>query len=365
MDIGLYIYKIIYAVLILFAVFLYYKKDWPAVGKRIVYCSLAFLILFFIIAFRNPYMGADLPGYIKGFETIHNWDWDLVTHESYQNYEHLYMILNKLIGEIKFDFQLLLAVCAFLSIFPASYYITRYSRLPSLSFIIYMGLPLFTLMFSGLRQVIAIGFCFWALIFAREKKLVPFLLAVIVAYFFHQSAIVFLIVYPLYYIKLGKQLRIATIVVIPFIYVFRMKIFVFFCSLFGKSPRVDNNGSMGLFILFVMIYIVCSLLCHTDDLEQNALLNIFYIACCCQAMAGLNNLIIRVGYYFMIGLICLIPSIIEKSDVRDGKTFIMLTGEESKGVVIFAFFALFTLFGYRLLTGTSWAMAYPYYFCWQ
>ena len=81
-----------------------------------------------------------------------------------------------------------------------------------------MGLPVFLLNFSGLRQAIAMGITALSFNFIKEKKPVQFILLVILASLFHKSAIVFLAMYPIYNIKLDKFGKVMSIVVLGIVY---------------------------------------------------------------------------------------------------------------------------------------------------
>ena len=142
-----------------------------------------------------------------------------------------------------------------------------------------MGLPVFLLNFSGLRQAIAIGITALSFNFIKEKKPVQFILLVILASLFHKSAIVFLAMYPIYNIKLDKFGKVMSIVVLGIVYFARVKIFNIAMSILGYTIAPDMNGSILLFIFYTMIYIL-AMLCETpgNKVEIGAR-NMFYVAC--------------------------------------------------------------------------------------
>ena len=55
--------------------------------------------------------------------------------------------------------------------------------------------------FSMMRQGIAVAICIYSLVFFVNKDILKFLLTVTIAYFFHNSAILMLLLIPLYYMK--------------------------------------------------------------------------------------------------------------------------------------------------------------------
>ena len=125
-----------------------------------------------------------------------------------------------------------------------------------------MGLPVFLLNFSGLRQAIAMGITALSFNFIKEKKPVQFILLVILASLFHKSAIVFLAMYPIYNIKLDKFGKVMSIVVLGIVYFARVNIFNLAMSILGYAIVPDMNGSIMLFIFYTMIYILAMLWKH-------------------------------------------------------------------------------------------------------
>ena len=113
------------------------------------------------------------------------------------NFERGFIIYNKLVGFLGTDRQMFLFVTAAVSIVPIMYYLSKNSKNMLLSIIIYLGLPVFLLCFSGLRHAIAIGITSLSMIYIKEKSLVKFILLVLLASTFHFTAIVFLIAYPI------------------------------------------------------------------------------------------------------------------------------------------------------------------------
>lgn len=325
--------------------------------KRFTICG--FVLVSSVIALRHPSMGWDLGygnvfgGYLESFDRINGFSWQEVLNiERFQNYEYGYIVFNKLIGSICNNQQFFLAICAIVSIVPVFYFIYKRSDDSRLSVLIYLGLPVFMLLFSGLRQAIAIGICVLSILFIQNKKPVGFMLLVLFAMLFHSSAATFLFAYPAYYIKLNKSFRIVSVFLLGIIFAFRKTIFPVLCEWFGYNDvTMDNNGAITLFLVFIAIYVYCFLFGSKAD---HGYLNLFYIACICQAMAGLHNTVLRVSYYYMLALVILLPSVIKNT--KDNTVQII-----SKIVVPICFIA-FALFSFY---NSSWAEAYPHYWFWQ
>lgn len=325
--------------------------------KRIVLCC-CFLVCS-VIAFRHPSMGWDLGyqeswGYLDSFNRINEYSWKEVWElEGFLNYEKGYVLFNKVIGSIYNNQQFFLISCAIVSIAPVFILIYKYSDDPTLSTLIFLGLPAFLMLFSGMRQAIAIGICAMSILLLQNKKRILFVAVVLFASLFHSSALMFLFALPAYYVKMNRTFRVISTALLGVVFVFRESIFQILCRWFGyEDVTMDNNGAITLFIVFVAVYIYCYL--FDNDAENQGLLNIFYIACFCQAMGGLYSTIIRVGYYFMMALIVLLPQVIKNTQDRTVRVF-------SKLIVPICFIA----FALHSFYTSSWAETYPHYWFWQ
>lgn len=313
---------------------------------------LYFSFIFLLLALRAPNLGVDLGdgityGYLHSFDVIKNMTWADTFNASFLNYEKGYVVFNKLISDLFCDnHQVLLVCCAFLSVYPIAKFVKEYSKLPVLSAIIYLGLPCFVLCFSGLRQAVAIGMCSYSIIYIEKHELNKFILLVFFASLFHSSAILFSIAYVIYHIKLKKKYYWYSLILIPILYLFRYQIFTFLTRLLRPDASIDNNNSVTLFLVFVFIYVF--LIFFSNKGINWGLLNLFFVACVIQALAGVNSLILRVGYYYMIPLIVLLPNLIFESLKRDLSFFVI----SCAGVTIcFALFGLYTLIYSSLIGG--------------
>lgn len=328
------------------------------------YCVFAFILIAGLLAFRHPSMGVDLKygetsGYLGTYQAIAKSSWDKVLHLDFKNYERGYVIFCKLISYISRDEQCLLIVCALVSIFPLSYLICKYSENCLLSFVIYLGLPVFLTNYSAMRQVIAIAITAFSYIFIRNKKPVLFILTVLLASAFHSSAILFLVAYVLYYSGLMKRYRIASILILPLVFLFRNPLFGILSKLLKDNAVPDNNSAVTLFIVFTAVYIFTIIYSNKDDVHEEGLKNLFWLACVCLAFGGVYSIAIRVGYYFMIYLVLLLPKTVPNINLKandDNNT------ETVFYIIIMICFAVFGLYSIR--NGT-WAMSYPYSFFWQ
>ena len=351
-----------YAVLFMFAGMARFlkRKDERKYNKALFVVSSIVVVL--ILGLRHPSMGNDLRyqssnGYLGAFDSIVSYPWSSILYLKIMNFEQGFIIYNKLVGFLGTDRQMFLFVTAAVSVVPIMYYLSKNSQNMLLSIIIYLGLPVFLICFSGLRQAIAIGITSLSMIYIKEKSLVKFILLVLLASTFHFTAIVFLIAYPMYHIKASDKWDVISIISIPVVYVLRAPLFDILSKLLKKNAKMTDTGALTLFLIFTLIYIGLVMLNKKRN-RPGGYINIFYLACLCQAFAGVYYTAMRVAYYFMIALAVGLPEVLqEMKSEREGDS----TYKISYCVVVI----IFIIYGLYAIKTSSWAMAYPYKFFWN
>ncbi len=361
------IYYILYAVMTVIALTVQYiSKDLK--HRSGIICSLGFISVFLILALRHWSMGNDLGyyaiedvGYVQSFEKLSTYSWsEILKLKEYLNYERGYIIFNKLVGSINNDKQFFLGVCAFINISVMAFYIYKKSYLPFLSWIIFLGLPVFLMFYSGIRQSVAISITMIAMYWVEKKKPIPFILTVLLAWTFHKTAILFLLAYPMYYVKLTDLQKFIFALMIPVVFVLKGPLFTVLSKLFKEGAETETTGAGTLFVIFSAIYIALLLLNNYHNKKQNELINLFYVACLCQAFSGIYSTAMRVGYYFMVYLVIALPNTIYEFRFGNGRR-----GRNEFVISYMVIFAAFLLFGIYSIEHTTWACANPYVFFWE
>ena len=165
------------------------------------FCSI---ILLFFMAFRSPTVGADTKQYIYVFKQLSNIRLlDLLKNNrgGYElSFEYGYRLYNKLISYIGNSDQVITIANSILIIFLLSALIKKKSLYPLLSIWLYITLGIFQTQMNMSRNAIGILICYLSFDFIRERKLVKYILCVVLATLFHSSSILFL---PFYWIA-GK-----------------------------------------------------------------------------------------------------------------------------------------------------------------
>lgn len=273
-----------------------------------------FLILLLLVMLRHESVGSDTRNYANIFEKISRMSWEDLGKESL---EVGFLYFNKAISLISKEPQFFFAVTAVVVI--AMIYPT-YRRLcedPSLTIAIFCIMSTFVMMFSGIRQMIAIGIGFIAYEFTRKRKLIPFIVCVILAMIFHTSAFMLVFMYPLYHVKITKKWLIAVIPIMTLIFVFNKQIFTSIAVILERYTKYDasmaETGAYTIIILFAFFSIFAFLIPEESkmDKETIGLRNFLLLSLVLQMFAPLHTIAMRMNYYYIIFIPLLIPKIIE------------------------------------------------------
>ena len=190
-----------------------------------IYINISIIMMIIILGLRSPSMGVDLPGYISSYSIIKKVTFHSVINKSFLNYEKGFLLLMKVCGLVSENDQFLLFVCSAISLFPLAYLWKKYSRNTLMSIIVFLGTPIFLIYFSGLRQGIAIGIVCIAYEQIISKRPIRFVSLIILSSFFHTSALLFIIAYPIYWISLNEKIARISIVLLPLSFALRFPLF--------------------------------------------------------------------------------------------------------------------------------------------
>lgn len=318
-------------------------------------CVLGIVLLQGLRAYT---VGTDLKNYIPAFLVSDRWG--LLSGFKYQNYELGFSLLLQFLRRAGFNETALLFFISGIIHLLIGIVIYKYSKMPVMSFIIYICMGVFAFTFSGLRQSLAIAILFFSYVFIKNRKLIPYLLCIGLSMSMHASAIVFLPAYWLFNIRIR---RIHFIAIIPFtigVFVFRRPLYVLIYYLYkGGSPLVKETGAYEMLLLMILIYITSYLFdvkgegAGEVDSDLNAYRNLMLIAVIIQIFTSQSDVIGRAGYYYFIFASLLIPEFICK---QRGKQKMLIIC----GLTLFLFFFFWWT---TLRTGSM--NIVPYKFYWQ
>ena len=233
-------------------------------------------------------------------------------------------------------------------------FIYRNSEDMILSTVMFVSLGIYGFMVQGMRQAMAMSICLFAIELCKKRNFWHFLAfvgVVLFATFYHTSAIVFLIVYFLYGLKMNAVSGLAfTLFCGVLIACSNMLVAIgneIFDSNYGVA--VESGGFIATAI-YVLIVAAAILLKNENECDKNysfliyftALGMVLYFMRYLSAQAAE-----RVSFYFMFGQMALLPKVLNR-----------LPNREKNIAKIIVFILCIALYAYRLKSSN-------YDFFWQ
>lgn len=179
-----------YLLLVSFVMFWIFLEK-KTLNRKAFWVPLFILIVFASI--RSYLVGTDTGSYTADFRNLVDPDYYIFNSDI----EYGYQLLEYFLLEITHNYFWLFFITSFLIVYSYLKTIKNISIDYALSVFIFITLGFYTFSFNGLRQGIAIALCFLSLPYFLEQKLYKYFGMVILASFFHISAIIMLAFYLL------------------------------------------------------------------------------------------------------------------------------------------------------------------------
>ena len=269
--------------------------------------TVFFVIYIFLLGLRDSSVGIDTNSYLNYFSRLQFQDWKGVFDTTADEFG--FALLTKFIGSIAKSPQFYLMVLAVVSVGPLAYFYRKESKDALLCFSFFLISLLFEAFFSALREGVALGLVVPAYYFTKKKKIVPFILIVLLASTFHLSALILVALYPIYHAKITLK---WLWVVAPLMFIiYRYNAIIFNALLVNMGGKYANkyliygynaSGQYGLLILFVLISVYCFVMMDEEkaDADDIGLRNLLLLATALQLFAPLHVLASRINYYFIV-----------------------------------------------------------------
>ena len=329
-------------------------------------CVLAGFGLWVVLALRSPYCGVDLvsgvagsANYLNQFLRVTYYSLTQIAEGSlsyFTSSETGWLLYSKLVSLVTRDFQVFLAITAFIQIGLIGFVFYKYSSDIILSYIVYFCFGLYIMSFSGLRQSTAVAIAFFSFHFLINNKKWLFALAVLLAASLHTSALLFFIAYPLRKIQLSTTKSIiaifAVFVALPLLSFIIGTVVPF---LFGNRYQhyEDTGGAITLFLLYVAISLF-SLKIKLNTQRDSLYRSLIIVAVACQSLGYISaGAMTRIGFYFSIFFSLLFPELVKVYSAKDSRQILFTL----VSLLFFVFFYLTNIGGYLNVV--------PYYFFWE
>lgn len=339
----------------------YERKE--EISKQNCILTVFFVMLFMILALRDESIGRDLKNYKFYFENFSTFDFRGVFEGKR---DVLYVFLNWMVARYTNNYQVFLVIVALITVFPIAVVYNKDKQHSFLKIVLFMNMSTFIMLFSGLRQSIAIAVGVIAYEFVKRKKLLPFLLFAFIAWGFHHSAFMILLFYPLYHITFKKKHLWFVVPSIMIVFIFNKQIFALATNLIGSDKYTTTTSSTGAYtmiFLFAMFAVFSYVIPDEKkmDKETLGLRNFLLLAVLLQCFSPVHSLAMRMNYYYIIFIPMLLPKIITsaKDELKEIAYFAK--------VILILFFVSYYLFNTynSCQTGISALDTYPYVPFWK
>lgn len=335
--------------------------------KRTIVIDLFFSIFLMILMFRSIATGADLTNYSNMFVKYYTLSWsEIISGIFTGSFEAGYVILSKLLSYFTKDFQWMIVITSLISILPIWVLYRKNGYHPFLMAILFVNIAPFSMYFSGLRQSMAMAMSIPCYYNCKEKQLKNFLFCVCCAYFVHRSAIILLLMYPVYHAKIKDGLHLLYLIpALAILYIFNMPIFRFLMLFMEEKYYERYFSSIGYTGAYAILLVLLAFLIYSFtivdkkklDGEIIGLRNILVLCVAIQIFAGVHTIAMRMNYYYLVFVPILMTQIPNLCDNKNRQ--IALLSILCIGIFFFGYFY------YNLYTGTDLLNIYPYQGCWQ
>jgi transmembrane protein EpsG len=349
----------LFALLLLVPVFMQHigKRNYEKKNKAAL--TFFFSLLALLVMLRHPSVGTDTTSYKFTFEHISKLSWSEVGKGSS---EFCFAYFNKLISMIS-DEAVFFFIVSTITIVALIY--PTYSRLStdtSLVVVLFCTMSTFVMMFSGVRQMLAVALGFVAYELTRRRKLFWFFVVVVLAFLVHNSSFMLFIMYPLYHVRITKNWLYVVVPVVGGMFVFNQQIFSVATMILERYTRFEavtsSTGAYTMLILFALFTIFSFVVVDEEKMDEEAigLRNFMLLSLVVQLFAPLHTLAMRMSYYYMMFIPLLMPKIIACRSQRWSQ--IALIARHCMVLFFLAYDLLFIISGGSL-------DVFPYHFFWE
>lgn len=300
------IYIVTLALITFFAIVIY-TRNTEIQKKDKLFLTITFIILTFISGFRDVSVGTDTESYQSIFL---KYVYGLPDYHSELGYAYF----NKLIAMLSSNPQAIIIASSIIINLGVMRFIYKNSPNAWLSVYLYITLFFYFFSFNYTRQFIAISLVLLGWNFLKDKKIITFLIFVILATSFHTSAIISLLLIFIFFSRNNTRL-VPWILILSVISMLGMDtIFNYVFELFPRyqgynTGDISQSGGINSLILYLVIFLVTLIFRKKKDPDNNIALIIVTICAVLGVLSFEYYIFSRPSLYFNIFVIVIIPKI--------------------------------------------------------
>lgn len=289
--------------------------------QRKRFCIIATFNWIILSGCRAHWVGADTQAYGFVFGSTATKSWNAILGDFIAKYLHGadikdpgYPLLEKIFQLFSTNYQTFLMAIAVLFFVMMGIFIYKYSTQPYVSFVLFSCLFYSFFAITGHRQTIATAFVvFWGMEFIRKRKLIPFLIVVLLSSTVHKSVVGFIPFYFIYRIKINNLTLLFYWIGIIIAFIFRYQLLHFLQLLVGYESYQDYEGARAGTFIYMLIFIGVLVTvfykplirCGGELMEPS--MNALMVACFFSPLLLINPSLMRIVQYYSLFLLLLLP----------------------------------------------------------
>ena len=301
---------------------------------RKLFIVLISIILILQSGLRNWAVGSDTYAYYEAFERVKYSSWSELLQKFVDVYQlgegkdPGYDLLQKILQFVINDYQLYLILIAIIFFSAFGYFIYKNTSRVSdaiLAFVFYSVLFYAFFSITGHRQTIATAVALFCFELIKKRKLLPFLILLLVAATIHKSVLIFI---PLYFVAKLKNVKLYygfILFFFPLLFVFRVPVSNFFKVIGGYAEDFGINSQAGtpVFTALMILIAVFVFMRYKEVLLIKTEAKLYYIAFALALffvpLTWVNPSAMRVVQYFSIFMVVLIPVVVRSFTLNSVK----------------------------------------------
>ena len=323
-------------------------------------CYSVSLVMIIIAALRGITVGADTASYIRDYFAVRLYSYEQIIKVYLENPG--YYIVSKVFSDLEVPVQIWFAMVEGIYIYSVSRLVYRFSIDPALSYILFITIGFYGFSLAGLKQTIAMAFVFISYRYLYDSKYIRFIFFIVLASLFHLSSFVFLFAVVIHFLK---KIRFYYLIlsILFFIWMFSYNTIAsrvlnllnleHYASYLEMERESGGTLTMFFIILLIQLVSVVNMKAYAkeNNTEARDIFGMSYLGLLAQLLALVAASAFRVGLYFSLFSVILLPNCVSKE--KNPKIRLLL-----KLGIIFTFYFYFW---YANHNGSS---IVPYVFYW-
>lgn len=336
-------YVLVILILILYNEFNNRKLSYNNERRGNLFCYLICAILVLLAAFRSDNVGTDTLGYRLSYEFLSRYDSIpslinryTINYLGYYGLSRFFYLMNMPV-QVWFGFVEAIYLYALMLL------VNRFSKDKIFSLLVFVTIGLYTFSMAGLKQTLAASFIYFSFILFIDKKYLLCFVFLILTYYTHQAALIFLFAFPCYLLRNSKYLVAVCFISCVLIYFYSTFFIGAMLDTLGNEHfrAYDTDKSNYSYVTFIF-YATLTLLCYLNyrDYKNDCpgdsrfIMGMSLLTCGLQLLAGVSPSLFRLANMYAPFMMALLPNTtyyVARGKRQDLKLILM-------GCIIFYFF---------------------------